>query len=130
MSIHNEYLVSFDVCSLFTNIPLDETIELAIETILSNTPNIKATKAELKQLFQIVTSETHFLFQGSFYEQIDGVVMGSPLAPILANLFMGFHEKNWIEQYSGNSCLYYRRYVDDIFAIFDCEDDADKFSSI
>ena len=35
----------------------------------------------------------HFIFNGSFYDQIDGVAMGSPLAPVLANLFMGHHEK-------------------------------------
>jgi len=36
----------------------------------------------------------------SFYDQIDGVVMGSPLAPFLANLFMGHHEKLWFEKFS------------------------------
>ena len=127
VSAHNKFLVSFDVCSLFTNIPLEETIDLAVQTIFTNTPNIKITRVELKQLFMIATSKTHFLYQGSFYDQVDGVAMGSPLAPILANLFMGFHEKEWIEQYTGRQSSYYRRYVDDIFAIFDCEDDANNF---
>ena len=48
----------------------------------------------------IATSKTHFLFQGSLYDQIDGVAMGSPLAPILSNLFLGRHEKEWIYWYN------------------------------
>ena len=39
----------------------------------------------------------------------------SPLAPVLANLFMGHHEKIWLEQYQGSELLFYRRYVDDTF---------------
>lgn len=44
--------------------------------------------------------------------------MGSPLAPILANIFMGYHEKKWIENYSDTKPILYKRYVDDIFAAF------------
>ena len=54
---------------------------------------------------------------GNFYDQIDGVAMGSPLAPVLANLFMGHHEKRWLENYS-SGIEFYRRYVDDTFALF------------
>ena len=53
--------------------------------------------------------------------------MGSPLAPVLANLFMGHHEKMWLEQYKGDKPLFYQRYVDDIFAVFNNENDADQF---
>ena len=37
--------------------------------------------------------------------------MGSPLAPILANLFLGHHEEQWIDSYKDSQLLYYRRYV-------------------
>ena len=50
-------------------------------------------KSELRSLFTTAIAQTHFIFNGSFYDQIDGVAMGSPLAPVLANLFMGHHEK-------------------------------------
>ena len=43
-----------------------------------------ANKAELKKLFEFATSGTYFLFQGAFYDQIDGIAMGSPLGPVLA----------------------------------------------
>ena len=53
--------------------------------------------------------------------------MGSPLAPVLANIFMGYYEKIWIENYKGNKVEFYKRYVDDIFCLFQNENDALEF---
>ena len=50
--------------------------------------------------------------------------MGSPLALILANIFMGFHESKWLNQYNLNKPKFYLRYVDDILAAFDNEQDS------
>ena len=72
-------------------------------------------------------SETHFIFNNEIYGQIDGVSMGSPLAPILANLFMGYHENDWIEKAQVAKPTFYKRYVDDIFAVFEPELDAEIF---
>ena len=94
VSVVDRFLISPDVTCLFTNIPLSEAINIAINLIFENSPDIKFIKRELPNLFRIATSETHFTFNGSIFYQIDGVVMGSPLAPVLANLFMGFHEQN------------------------------------
>ena len=107
--------VSYDVTSLFTNIPLPETIDLAVDAIFeSNTAlDLKLSKTELKELFNFATSHTHFLFKGCFYDQVDGVAMDPPLAPVLANFFMGHYEKLWLNNYAGPKVLYYRRYVDD-----------------
>ena len=84
-------------------------------------------KVHLKQLFNFATSHTHFLFNGCFYDQIDGMAMGSPLAPVLANFFMGHYERLWLEKYTGTQVLYYRRYVDDIICCFQNSHDAEMF---
>ena len=94
VSVTDKFLISFDVTSLFTNIPLSEAIDIAINLIFENSPDIKFTKREVRKIFRIATSQTHFTFNGRIFDQIDGVTMGSPLAPVLANLFMGFHEQN------------------------------------
>ena len=60
----NNLLVSFDASSLFTNIPLNETIELALNYILSNNPDVNISRKDLKKLFQFATSEIHFYFNG------------------------------------------------------------------
>ena len=85
------------------------------------------TKKELKKLFLFATSQTHFIFNSKFYNQIDGVAMGSPLAPVLANIFMGFYESKWLNEYNLNKPKFYLRYVDDILAAFDKEQDLLNF---
>ena len=110
--------VSYDITSLFTNIPLQETIDIAINLIFNHNPNLNITRKELKKLFLFATSQTHFIFNNKFYNQIDGVAMGSPLAPVLANIFMGFYESKWLNEYNLNKSNFYLRYVDDILAAF------------
>jgi len=56
-----------------------------------------------------------FIFNGQLYEQTDGVVMGSPLGPLLANVFMCSIEER-LEQ-EGNMLIYYRRFVDDTLTV-------------
>ena len=62
LNTYGKFLTSFDVTSLFTNIPLEETINIAIDTIFENYPNIKFTRKELQKPFKIATSETQFIF--------------------------------------------------------------------
>ena len=88
------FLVSYNVTSLFTNIPLQETIDIAVNLIFNHNPNLNITKKELKKLFLFAASQTHFIFNSKFYNQIDGVAMGSLLAPVLANILMGFYKSS------------------------------------
>ena len=64
---------------------------------------------ELTKLFRFVTSQTHFYFDGKIFDQVDGVAMGSPLAPALANLFIGYNEQKWLESDHGRLVEFYRR---------------------
>ena len=98
---------------------MQEIIQIAVELIYQNNPQLKVTKRELKQLFNFAASGTHFIFNGSFYDQVDGVSMGSPLGPALANLFMGYHEKIWLQEFDKGKVLMYKRYVDDIFVFLE-----------
>ena len=61
-----------------------------------------------------------FIFNKTLYEQIDGVAMGSPLAPVLANIFLSHHETIWLQQCPDHlKPSFYKRYVDDTFLLFD-----------
>ena len=53
--------------------------------------------------------------------------MGSLLAPVLANIFMGFYESKWLNEYNLNKPKFCSRYVDDILAAFDNEQDSSNF---
>ena len=127
LPLSGKFRVSFDVESLFTNIPLEECVNLAVDYIFKANPDLQLTKTELRNLFNFATAQTHFLFKGSFFDQIDGVAMGSTLAPVSANLFMGHHERIWLENCKASSILFYQRYVDDTFCPFDTEHDATLF---
>ena len=115
-------MVSFDVESLFTNILLEECVNLAVDYISKGNPNLQLKKSVLRNLFNFATAQTHFLFKGSFFDQ-----MGSPLSPVLANLFMGHHERIWLGNCKASSILFYRRYIDDTLCLFDTEHDATLF---
>ena len=123
----SKFLVSCDVTSLFTNILVWETVYTAINLIFNHNPNLNITKKELKKLLLFVTSQTNFLFNSIFYNQIDRVAMGSPLAPVLANILMRFYEFKWLNEYNLNNPKFYLRYVDDILAAFDNEQDLLNF---
>ena len=98
--------------------------DIALNLISNHNPNSNITKKELKKLFLFATSQTHFIFKGKFDNQIDGVAMGSPLAPVLASIFMGFYESKWLNEYNLNKPEFYLRYVDDILAAFGKEHDS------
>ena len=55
-AIKDKFTVSFDICSLFINIPLHETIDLAVDRIMKNDPSLKITRKELCELFEFATS--------------------------------------------------------------------------
>ena len=65
-NLFKKFLVSYDVTSLFTNIPLQETINIAINLIFNHNPNLKIIRKELKKLFLFATSQTHFFLTASF----------------------------------------------------------------
>ena len=115
-----KFLVSYDLTSLFTNIPLQVTIDIAINFIFNHNPNLYITRKELQELFLFATSQ--------FYNWIDGVAMGSPLAAVLANT-MGFHESKWLNEYNLNKPKFYLRYVNDILAAFVNEQDSLNFEN-
>ena len=115
------------ISSLFTNISLQETIDIAINLIFDRNSNLTITKKELKNLFLFATSKTHFVFNSRFYNQVDGLVMGYPLAPVLANIFMGFYESKGPKKYNLNKPKFYLRYADDILASFASEQDSLNF---
>jgi predicted GIY-YIG superfamily endonuclease len=98
----NDTLISFDVVSLFTKIPLNDAILLVKEVVDPVTT----------KLAEVCLHSTFFSYQGEFYEQTSGVAMGSPLSPIVANLYMESFEKKAIDSYPLKP-LRWKCYVDD-----------------
>ena len=126
-STQDSFMVSYDVSSLFTNIPRSETIDIAVKLILKNKKDLKFSENELTKLFRFATAQTHFYFDGKIFDQVDGVATCSPLGPASANLFMGYYEQKWLESDDGRRVKFYHRYVNDIFCLFENEHQAQTF---
>ncbi|XP_057293116.1 uncharacterized protein LOC130621786 [Hydractinia symbiolongicarpus] len=91
------YMASLDIDSLFTNIPLNETIEICTNLVFDQCDRCQGlTRSEFKSLLELATKESYFIFNDKIYQQIDGVAMGSPLGPTFANVFLCYHEQNWL----------------------------------
>ena len=76
---NDHLLVSFDVKFLFTNVPLDQTIEIILNRVYKkNEISTDMTKSEMKELLNLCTKSVHFTFDDNIYVQNDGVAMGSP----------------------------------------------------
>ena len=115
-----EILVSYDVSSLFTNVPLEETIEILVDRAFSNnwfntTHSLALTRTDLIDLLSVATKGQLFQFDGALYEQTDGVAMGSLLGPLLENVFMSSIEDTL--ELQGKLPSFYRRYVDDTLTV-------------
>ena len=108
----NEEYVSYDVESLFTNIPLKETIDYIIHKIY-NEKLLKpiCKKLIFKRLLYKLTTDCKIQFNQSFYKQIDGCAMGGPLSVILADIHMVRTENEVVKPLNP---LFYIRFVDDI----------------
>ena len=109
---------NLDVDFLFTNIPLEETIDICLNTLFEIKKKVGLSKIEFKKLLSLATKETYFLFKGKLYKQAEGVAMGSPLGLSLANAFLVHFEKKWLQNCPSDlKPYYYRRFVD-IFLLF------------
>ena len=83
--------MSFDVKALFTSVPIELAINI-IKKHLEEDKNLHLRTAmtvkHISCLHEFCLRNTHFTFQSRLYEQVEGAAMGSPISPIVANLFM------------------------------------------
>ena len=127
----SQTMASLDVDSLFTNIPLSETIDICCDLVFKGKIIVDGLrKKDFRKLLTLATSESFILFDGMYYKQIDGVAMGSPLGPTLANIFLGHNEVKWLSDCpDAFKPTYYRRYVDDIFLLFKDYESVNQFQT-
>ena len=112
----SEIMVSFDVKSLFTNVPIDKTLEV-IGNKLINDQSLEErsilSPEQITKLVEVCLKTTYFVYNSEYYEQLEGAAMGLPVSPIVANIFMEHFEEIALD----SRFRLRRRYVDDVFCI-------------
>ena len=120
------FLCSFNISSLFTNVPLVETIQICADALYSSEhPPAPFPRQIFVELMEMATSSVEFSFNDIMHRQIDGVAMGSPLGPALANIFAGYYKSKLFQTTSKPEM--YCCYMDDTFVVFSNEDECDLF---
>ena len=111
-----ETLVSFDVSALFTSIPAPVTLQVAnskISTCTSFTNACKIPTENFIKLLEFTLTNCIFCFNKKFYKQLQGAAMGSPVSPVIANIYMEHFESLAIPS-SPTLIKWWLRYVDDV----------------
>ena len=114
-------LISIDVKSLFTHVPLQKTIDIILKQIYENKEiNTSISKKDMKDMLILCTKNVHFSMNGDIYLQIDGVAMGSPLGTVLAGICMVDLERSLVPKLS-NYIKFWKQFVDDTITFANIE---------
>ena len=106
-------MVSFDVKSLFKNVPLNCTIDIILKRIYEKNELVTSvTKNETKEMLILCTKNVHFTFESRTYVQTDVVAMASPLGLVLADIVMIELENSLLPKLT-KYITFWKRYLDD-----------------
>ena len=114
-----ECLSSYDVTSLFTLVPIDPTLNVIKDLLEKDEKLNDRTVLSVQDIIELLgfcLHNTHFSFQNKFYEQVEGAPMGSPVSPIVANLYMESFKRKAITS-AINPPQAWFRFVDDTWVI-------------
>ena len=118
----DDILLSCDVTQLFTKVPVDKSIDVIYSRLEQDQTlhnRTQMTPAQIRDLLSICLKTTYFVYDGVTYSQIEGAAMGSPVSPIVANIYMEWFEEHAVRTFQYEITIW-KRYVDDtIVAISD-----------
>jgi len=112
----SDMLISLDVISLFTNVPLDLAFESISKRWTYIEHNTKITEKDFILAIKFVLSSTYFAFNNKIYKQTYGTPMGSPLSPVITDVVMQDLETACLNKINFQ-LTFYSRYVDDIVMV-------------
>ena len=79
-------MFTIDFKSLYTNIPVDDAIE-SIKKLCFDFQNVIHNAHFISELLDLVLNTSLMVFDGEYFQQIFGLMMGTNVAPILTNIY-------------------------------------------
>jgi len=125
----NQKFISFDVSSLYTNVPLKATLDFLRRKMPLLDLDLSMPLDCYIELIELCLKNSFFQFEEHFYEQIYGLAMGCPLSSFLANMFLEHIESELLPRYTGIVPTFWWRYVDDILSLVPSNFDLNHFLS-
>ena len=114
----NIKLLSLDVESLFTKVPVDDVLTFLLNKLQPYEDHFPVGLGKTIELVRLCVTYNVFSFNGNFYKQKFGCSMGNPISPLLANLYMEYFETVLLSPIKPSNMIWFR-YVDDIFTYWD-----------
>ena len=111
---NDEEDVSYDLETIFTNIPIEETINYTTEQIyIQKKLTPICSKLIFRRLLIKLPTECTFKFKNRFLKQVNGCTMGGPLSVTFSDIYMVKIENDVV---ISSKPIFYRRFVDDIYS--------------
>ena len=122
------WLVTGDIKAFYTNVPVKDASAVVAEIWSHNTiEKEKMTQDNIWHLLETVLGNNYFQYESFVYQQVEGLAMGTSVAPLVANLYAGALEVSleMSQMMDDPRLLMYVRYIDDISLLYNCDEEAE-----
>ncbi|XP_054748732.2 uncharacterized protein LOC129254302 [Lytechinus pictus] len=120
MTVSSNNLISFDVELLFTSVPVKDACAIILDRLKFDRTlpdRTQLSPLEIHDLLEMCLNSTSFRWRDTFYRQTEGAAMGSPLSPVVANMFMEHFEETALQSATHKPKVWLR-YVDNTFVVW------------
>ena len=113
-------MITLDITDMYVNLPIDGITGTTKFWLNRNSNNTEQMKQQTLNVITTLIEQNYFQYNDKLYQPTKGIAMGSPLSSTMAEIYIQYfenlHIKHWLES---TEIIFYKRYVDDIFIIYD-----------
>ena len=112
--------ITLDIKDMYVNLPIEGILQTTNFWLNRNSNNSKQVKQHTLCIILTLIKQNYFQYNGELYQPKKGIAMGSPISSTIAEIYIQYfeslHVKHWLES---SEIIFYKRYVDDIFIVYD-----------
>jgi len=113
-------MITLDITDMYVNVPITGIIQTTKFWLNRNSTNSKQITQLTLNIITTLIEQNYFQYNGEIYQPTKGIAMGSPLSSKMAEIYTQYFENLYITHWLESAeIIYYKRYVDDIFIVYD-----------